>query len=244
MLSKAQEKYIRSLKSKKKRYELKRFIIEGEKLIEEALQEGVELESVFVSESKKEDYQLIFQDIDIIKISDREMKNISQMETAPGILAIVKMPDLKASRSDLILAIEKMNDPGNFGTMIRTAECFGVDEIWCSNDSVDPFNFKTVQASMGSIFRVPIQRFNLIEKLERVKMNTYVSHLNGENVYQCEFQSPLVLVIGSESHGVSKEMENLATQKIKIPQKGKVESLNAAMACGILLAEINRQFAG
>lgn len=242
MLSKAQEKYIRALKSKKKRYELKQFIIEGEKLVSEAIQEGVSIEKLYIEEGKREQFKPLLNSIsDALMISSSEMKSISQMETAPGILAIVKMIDFSASQNRVVLALEGISDPGNLGTIIRTAECFGVDQIWCSADTVDQYNYKTVQASMGSIFRVPIFRGDLYKRVKASQSNVYVSHLKGKNVYDLNLKTPMILLIGSESHGVTEQMSELATELIKIPQQGKVESLNAAMACGILLAEFNRR---
>lgn len=243
MLSKAQEKYIRGLKTKKKRYELKQFIVEGEKLIEEAAIEGAEFMSVFVAQKKMDQFKSLTDALDnVVHISDHEMSKISQMDTPPGILAVVNMKDISSNRQQFILAIESISDPGNLGTIIRTAECFGIDQIWCSQDTVDQYNFKAVQASMGSIFRMPMLYCNLSEQLKESDLNVYASHLKGENLYQVECHEPCVLVIGSESHGVSKTISDAANKLIKIPQKGKVESLNAAMACGILLAELNRRF--
>ncbi len=242
MLSKSQEKYIRSLHQKKKRQEARQFIIEGKKLLEEAINSGVEIRQIFLDEKRQKDYQWLGPFLKkAILVSEREFKKISQLESPPGSLAILDFLTIDQQTSPIILALDDIRDPGNFGTMIRSAECFGVNEIWCSENTVDEYNAKVVQASMGSIFRVKIKRGKLDRMLSGAGRHIYSSHLSGDDIYTLDLKQPAVLIIGSESHGVSHEIDQLSHVKIKIPQQGEVESLNAAIACSVLLAEFNRQ---
>lgn len=235
MLSNKQEKLVRSLQQKKFRNEQHLFVIEGEKMIREAEEAGFTFHSFYCCQEGnfKNEYQFI---------SEREMKKISSFKSPPGMLAVLPTFQLKARKQGLCLLLDEINDPGNLGTIIRSAEAFRVREIVCSENTVDLFNPKVVQASMGSIFRVPVQYRNLIELLEEIPKNSkvYGASLDGENLYTHRLDPQGYLLMGSESHGIAKELYAFVNQKIYIPQQGKVESLNVSIATAIILSEFNR----
>ncbi len=173
------------------------------------------------------------------------MKKISSLTTPPGLLAVIEIPtNQKVEKEDIKLVLDNIQDPGNLGTIIRTADAFGIKSIICSEETVDFYSSKVVQASMGSIFRVNLHSRDLKEflKVEKEESTLYASHLNGGNLYTCEFNKPATLIMGSESHGISEELMSLIQESVKIPIKGNAESFNVSIATAILLGEISRQF--
>ncbi|MBL4706880.1 MAG: RNA methyltransferase [Flavobacteriales bacterium] len=237
-LTKKEEKLIVSLQQKKYRKQESLFVVEGVKVVEEALNSGFNVRFVASSiefESKK---------VELKSCDDRVMQRISAFKTPPGILAVVEIPEeVKAVDSPITLLAEKIQDPGNLGTIIRTADALGVKTMICSPDCVDHFSSKVVQASMGSIFRMQIVRTDLVEYINGIPKSTsiYAAHLKGENLYEKKLIAPAILVVGNESQGISEDLMDMVSDPIKIPMQGEVESFNVSIATAIILGEFSRQ---
>lgn len=232
MLIKNKIKFIRSLASKKERYSQQLFIIEGEKLIGEALKSGIVIEEIIALES----YENNFKSNLFSSASKKEMERISLMKKAPGILAVAKFMDwgkLKLEKGKFI-ALDRINDPGNLGTIIRIADWFGIDGIICSNESVDVYNEKVVQSSMGSIFRVPLFYEDLSSVLKDCTLPKMAAAMQGEDFTSFSFPESGILLMGSESHGISEDLLPLIDHQITITRLGNAESLNVGVAAGIL----------
>lgn len=242
MVSKGQIKLITSLQQKKFRQNHQLFIAEGVKVIQELLQSNFELEHLYVTEA-------IFGSINADKktaISDSELKKISCLSTPNNCLAIFKIPKQKnLIESGLIVALDDIRDPGNLGTIIRLCDWYGVSQIICSENSVDVFNPKVVQATMGSISRVNVAYLDLKEFLKEAKSQVFGTFMDGKNVYKQTLPLEGIIVLGNEANGISVEIEKLVTQRIAIPRFGdlqKTESLNVATATAIFLSEFKRGF--
>jgi TrmH family RNA methyltransferase len=239
MISKKQEKLIRSLHQKKFRKQHQLYIIEGEKLLNEAIASGQNIEAVFATEM-----QATALDLKTFTLVEKaKMKQLSSLKTPPGVVAILKQQNtLMPRNAKLVLALDGIKDPGNLGTIIRTADAFQVDAIVCSEDSVDVYSPKVVQATMGSLFRIPVCQIDLKEYFK--ELNSYFKYglyLKGNSLYKEKFKHPAVLVMGSESHGISKEIEASLDRKLTIPMNEKVESLNVSTATAVTLSEFQRQ---
>ena len=234
IISRSQEKLVRSLANKKYRKQEGLFILEGEKLLKEALDSDFELEMLLATEEKAATLGLE----DFTIADERSLQKLSQLKTSPGVLALAKMKELTFSEhADLFLLLDEVKDPGNLGTIIRSAEAFGVSAIICSEQTVDQYNSKVVQASMGSIFRVPMRYQSLKDFLQsKSTLNRYAIHLSGTSINQKTLQKPALLVMGSESHGVSEDLLAHVNQCLTIPMQGRVESLNVSVATAIALS--------
>ncbi len=241
MLSKKQEKLVRSLGQKKFREETGLFVAEGKKLFEEAITAGQKPKWVYASPHFLERHPL-HQEYELI--SEQEMAKISNFKSPPGLLAVFAKQTLLFKKQDLLLVLDELRDPGNLGTILRTAEGFGVDGVICSEQCAELYNPKVVQASMGSVFRMPVQYLDIEEFLQEHQKSHQIlgASLTGSNVYQKDIQKPCILIMGSESHGMRPAVEALISEAILIPQKGKLESMNVSIATAILLAEIARRF--
>lgn len=244
-LSAAQIKFIRSLSMKKFREESGLFIVEGEKGVKEALNSEFKVREVFRTE----------------EIGEKTMERISQLSSPSPVLALVEKPAesrfseknfllsyLKSNKYPLFLALDNLKDPGNLGTIIRIADWFGIDAIFASEQSVELYNPKTVQATMGAIFRVPVIYSPLAEIIESFKesgMPVYATTLQGNNIYREEkMERRGLIIIGSESSGISESIAAMATNELLIPSypehSMRSESLNAAIATAIICAEFRR----
>ena len=238
-----------SLQQKKYRQKNQLFLIEGEKLINEALCSNIEIPIIFYTPKfpLTHDYTAL-QQTEFFKISESLMSKVATTETTPVIIGAGKYITYqpKISKNNLQLFCDQLQDPGNVGTIIRLSEGMGVDEIWLSSNSVDKYNPKVVRASAGSIFRVPIY--------ETPDTEEYIMNLKTQNwqilgtspyaesiLYSIEFKKPTVLVIGQEGRGISEKIKKLLDVNFKIPMHGNLESLNVAMATGIILSEVLRQ---
>jgi TrmH family RNA methyltransferase len=232
MLSINQKKYINSLQQKKFRAQHGTFLVEGEKMVEELIQSNFEIEHVFVVKGVQ------VNGCEATEISEKEMKSISALSTPNNFLAVAKQKkqQVNLTETNLVLVLDNIKDPGNLGTIIRTADWFGINTIVCSNECVDVYNPKVVQATMGSIFRANVLYVNLVEFLQQNKsVPVYGALLEGENIYKKPIQNKKAfLLMGSESFGISKELTPFITNKIMIPKFGGAESLNVAVATGIL----------
>lgn len=239
MLSKNQIKLITSLKQKKYRLQHGLFVVEGTKTIQEFLQSDFELDTLYTIEpfnidAKKE-----------ALISEAELKRISFLKTPNKALAIFKVPRSKPiDHSKLIVALDDVRDPGNLGTIIRLCDWFGVNDLVCSQETVDCFNPKVIQATMGSITRVNVTYLDLADFLKQARPPIYGTFMDGTNVYNKELSETGVVVLGNEANGISKNIESIVTEKLSIPRFGTLqatESLNVATAAAILLSEFKRR---
>lgn len=239
MLSKNQIKFINGLKRKKKRLSEQLFIAEGEKVVGEFLAADFELSELFATSEYRGPENVEFQEI-----SDKELKAISSFTTPNKVLAVFKIPEQKpVVRTGLALALDGVNDPGNLGTIIRLCDWFDITQLICSTDTVDCFNPKTVQASMGSLSRTKINYLDLKDHLMSEDRPIYGTFMDGKNLYQSDLNKEAVLVLGNEANGISEEIASLVNERVSIPQFGKVqstESLNVAMATAIFLSEFRR----
>jgi RNA methyltransferase, TrmH family len=240
-LSKNKIKWIRSLQLKKNRDSFKVFVIEGDKMIQEAMTFAASsIELICITKTSNLSDDNTFKNIENYLISDEELKSISSLKNPNKSIAIIKNEYKSLSPSALKIAIDGVQDPGNMGTILRLADWYGITEIICSTETVDCYNPKVIQASMGAIFRVKVKYVELATFLSKQSKVIYGALLNGENVYRKTLVPEGILVLGNEGHGISKEIENLITSPLTIPKIGQTESLNVSTATGILLSEFYR----
>lgn len=245
MLSQADIKLINSLKLTKNRRKAGLFLVEGPKMVSELLNYP-DFEIQFIAGSKKwTDSQSADFSFPLKEITEKVLQKLSNFSTANEVLAVAKMPeyqDFKTNNDSLYLVLDNIQDPGNLGTIIRTAEWFGINEIICSKDTVDCFNPKVVQATMGSLFRAKCYYEDLPSFLKKQQIPVYGTLLNGKNIYQDQLNQSGFIVIGNESKGISKEVQNCITNPIFIPNspQSKAESLNASVATALVCAEFRR----
>ena len=237
-LSKNHLKLITSLSQKKYRHKYKLFIVEGIKVVQEFLNSSYELEILFSTESS-------FSYLDsFIEVSEQELKKISSLKTPNKVIALFKIPvEKNSSSSGLIVALDAINDPGNLGTIIRLCDWFGIDQLLCSKETVDCYNTKVVQSSMGSLTRVAISYIDLKEYLTSVSIPVFTADMDGDNIYEMKPPTSAVLVMGNEANGISNSIKQIVSTKITIPRYGNsqlTESLNVATATAILLSEFRR----
>ncbi len=240
MLSKQKIKDIQTLGQKKFRQQERLFIAEGPKLVKELLDADASmLEEVLALKEWITDNEKILVKITVTEITETELERISQLTTPNKVLAIVRQFEEDKeiiTKGRITLALDGIQDPGNLGTIIRTADWFGIEQIVCSNDSAEVYNPKVVQATMGSIARVKVIYTDLNQWLvEQKDISIYATTLEGEDVTAVKKIKEGVIIFGNESKGISPDILNLATVKLTIPKKGKAESLNAAVAAGVLL---------
>lgn len=236
MVTKNQIKRILSLQQKKYRKQYGLFFVESQKVIQELLDSDFILEELFVTED-------IFGNVPARSIiSENELKKISALTNANNCLAVFRIPEeKKIEEKNLIVALDKIRDPGNLGTIIRLCDWFGIKELVCSEDTVDLYNPKVLQATMGSIARVNVSYVNLNEFLSNTKFPVFGTFIEGENIYKTNLPKEGIIVLGNEANGISAEIEALVTQKITIPRFGNnTESLNVATATAIVLSEFKR----
>lgn len=239
-LSKKDIKLITSLQQKKYRQKYKLFVAEGVKVVKELLASSFELEKLYYTEDF---FEGVISDNKTL-INQSELKKISQLKTPNTVLGLFRIPDKKPIISNgLVVALDAVNDPGNLGAIIRLCDWFGVQKLVCSTTTVDCYNQKVVQASMGSLTRVEIIYTNLVDYLKEVKSPSFIADMDGENVYTSMLPQEAILVMGNEANGVSDEVRAVVHAKISIPRFGAVqetESLNVATATAILLSEFKR----
>ena len=239
-ISKNQLKLITSLSQKKYRQKHDLFIAEGVKVLNELLNSTFEIETLFCTD----DFEATISEEKVVRISETELKKVSTLKSPNKALGIFKIPKEKAvQNSGLTIALDAINDPGNLGTIIRLCDWFGVTQLVCSKDTVDCYNQKVVQASMGSLTRVSIHYTDLENYITKSNLDTFIADMDGENVYKTKLPKEGILIMGNEANGVSKEIKTLLEYKISIPRFGETqetESLNVATATAILLSEFKR----
>ena len=252
-LTKHQLADIKLLLQKKYREEQQRFIIEGWKALHEAVDANVEIDAVLVREDEQENELLkkIRRAVSrVYFVSAKQLESLSDAVTAQGVLAVLpffpaagtEMPFLK-KKDALIVAVDGVADPGNLGTIIRTCDWFGVDAVVLGKGTVELYNPKVVRSTMGSLFHLPVipntDLPDFLHRSQAVHCTVWSTELKGsDDLRSVTFGGKNVIVIGSESHGVSKEVSATAQRSLLIPRFGKAESLNAALACGIILAKV------
>jgi TrmH family RNA methyltransferase len=233
-------KWIRSLQQKKFRDELGLFVIEGEKLVSEALTicpSAIELiihTDRFSSEFRS--------DIETIKVSENDLKRVSSLQHPQGCLAVLKKNEKEeiSKSSGLILVLDSIQDPGNMGTILRIADWFGIKQVVSSPVTVDCYNPKVVQASMGAVLRISIHYTPLEEWLRKLTVPIYGALLEGKNIYKEPLPNEAVIIMGNEGNGISEQVKSFITHPVTIPSFGGSESLNVAVATGIIVSEFRR----
>ena len=240
MLSKNQLKLLTSLQQKKYRIKYGLFIAEGVKVVKELLNSSIVCEKLYCIN----DFESELIDFKPEIISEKELKKISSFKTPNKVLGVFRIPKQRGIREEgLILFLDAIKDPGNLGTIIRLCDWFGIEQLICSEETVDCYNSKVVQATMGSFSRLSIVYANLKNILSDTNLPIYGALLEGENVYACKLPENGILIMGNESNGISNELIELITHKITIPRFGNLketESLNVASATAILLSEFKR----
>ena len=240
MLSKSQIKLITSLKQKKYRQQYKLFVAEGKKTILELLQSNLKLHQLYTTTLEFD----VLDDL-ITQISDTELKKISFLKSPNTALAVFEIPnETSIDFSKLVVALDDVRDPGNLGTIVRLCDWFGIKDLICSYETVDCYNPKVIQASMGSITRVNVSYIDLKQVLQIQKTEVFGAFMDGENVYESKLSNSGILVLGNEANGISHDIESQVTKRISIPRFGELqatESLNVANATAILLSEFKRK---
>lgn len=250
-------KEIKSLYRKKDRMKNKSFIIEGIKMIEEAIDNNYPIKNIIYTDQllKIKDGEILFEKIkgldNIIYVPNNIFKEISDTENPQGVLGIARLEykelrEIKNKERLFLLFLDEVQDPGNMGTIIRTADAFNADGIIVTDGCVDPYNPKVVRATMGSIFRVPLyytsDGIQELKKLKDMDIRLYSTSLVGSMpIYEADFNEGFILIIGNESNGVSEEIFSLSDKLIKIPMLGGAESLNAGVAASIIMYEVMKQ---
>lgn len=251
MLSKNKAKYLTLLSSKKQRTKNGEFLVEGKKLVEEMLKNNWEVVEVYATNSYIDSNQNLPESIPVIECTEQDLKKIGNLESNNSVAALVKtknrtIKDLQWEQ-ELCLVLDDIKDPGNLGTIIRTATWFGINNIVCSSTCVDMYNPKVVQSSMGGIFTSTIYYTDLIELFQEASklenFNIYGAYLNGGSPEILNNKKTGFVVLGSESHGISKELTPFINEKITIPQglDSTTESLNVAIANAILCYELSKK---
>ncbi|WP_026775714.1 RNA methyltransferase [Polaribacter sp. Hel_I_88] len=239
-ISKNQLKLITSLSQKKYRQKNGLFIAEGIKVVNEFLNSSFQVDMLLATD----DFETTISSDKIVRISEKDLQKISNLKSPNKVLGLFKIPDEKPlQEKGLIVVLDAINDPGNLGTIIRLCDWFGVTQLICSKDTVDCYNQKVVQASMGSLTRISIKYIELESYLQETNLPTFIADMNGENVYSSTLPKEAILVMGNEANGVCEELKTLIKNKISIPRFGETqetESLNVATATAILLSEFKR----
>ena len=240
MVSKNQIKLITSLHQKKFRQANNLFIAEGVKVISELLTSNFELENIFATEPlflaiPKEKFNLI---------GGNDLKKISALTVPNNCLAVFKIPEAKTiNEKGLIIALDDIRDPGNLGTILRLCDWFGIEQVVCSEQTVDIYNPKVVQATMGSIARVNVAYLDLNSYIKTTTLPVFGTFMDGENIYKTNLPKEGIIVMGNEANGISSNIETLAKNRLTIPRFGNLqqtESLNVATATAIILSEFCR----
>ncbi|MFI5218269.1 MAG: TrmH family RNA methyltransferase [Bacteroidia bacterium] len=239
-------KFIKSLAVKKFREREGLFIAEGEKIVSELTRSPFNIHALYYVEGSTNESLFLNRSINLYPISESELKKISLLETPNKVLAVAEIPEnkfeLETSKNNLTLMLDGVQDPGNMGTILRTADWFGIKNIICSVETVDVFNPKVVQASMGSLFRMKVYYYDLEKILIEIKnqMPVYAAVTDGENIRNKKLTDKSILLLGNESKGIKKELLQYADEKISIPsgKDSKAESLNVAVSSAILLYEL------
>ncbi|MBP5426862.1 MAG: 23S rRNA (guanosine(2251)-2'-O)-methyltransferase RlmB [Clostridiales bacterium] len=245
------QKEIRLLHRKKGRDDKQKFFVEGTRIVKEAIKENVEIDYVVITDLIEKTHLLVklLEDrgVDIYVSTDKVMKELSDTDTPQGIIAVIPyLKNVDNPYDDVVLVLDSIQDPGNMGTILRTADAAGVSRVIMSKGSVDVYNPKVLRSTMGSIFRVPIERHSDLEstilELKREGYITLAMHLKGQkNYYDVNLRNKVVIVVGNEANGMKDNIANVCDELVKIPMRGRIESLNASVSASIMMYEVLRQ---
>jgi TrmH family RNA methyltransferase len=249
MLSKGTASYVRSLRLKKFRDENREFVAEGPKIISELISSSWNVTKLLCTAGFLEEHQSLAEQTgaEITLVSEKELQRVSSLSTPNQVLAVASYPAeypfSNTAPSTIILLLDKIQDPGNLGTIIRTADWFGFRQIICSHDTVDLFNPKVVQSTMGSFLRVGVSYTDLISFLGKNKdTEVFGTYPEGRNIFTTPFSGKGIIIIGNESTGISRDVTKYVNVKVSIPTPGKgSESLNAAAAAAVVMGEFARK---
>ena len=238
MISKNQIKFVKSLQKKKFRLESKCFVVESTKNVIEILNSNYKVQQIFATESLIERFKNR-DDVSINLIKENEMKRISSLKTSSDVLAVVKIPKKKNNFNffGVNIVLDDVKDPGNLGTIIRICDWFGVKNIYCSEETVDMYNPKVVQSTMGSISRINIIYTDLKEMIITLddSVRVYAAVMNGKDLNKTKVDENSLIVFGNESNGISEKIINVISERITINKIGEAESLNVAVSAAIIL---------
>ncbi|MBS1577929.1 MAG: RNA methyltransferase [Bacteroidetes bacterium] len=241
MLSKSTVKYIQSLGHKKFRDEEGLFLAEGPKIVKELINEIPALiQSIYCVEDWLAENRNLPEQIKVNIVSESELERLSQLTVPNKVLAVVKKINTHTveTKDKITIALDTIQDPGNMGTIIRTADWFGIDQVVCSTDSAEIYNPKVVQSTMGSIARVKVIYTDLKEWMQEQNVKKYAAALDGDDIKTIEKIKEGIIIIGNESKGIHPDILKIVSEKITISKTGKAESLNAAVAAGIIMAQL------
>jgi len=246
MLSKSQISLLKSLQQKKFRMEHGYFLVEGIKSVKEFIDSAYQIEAIYHTATFDPNLLILSRNINFNEISLNDLEKISTLKTPQEVLALVKMPkwpvlDHNLLKQKFSIVLDGIQDPGNMGTIIRTADWFGIQHIICSEDTVDVYNPKVIQATMGSLSRINVHYTDLKNLLSNIKLPVFGALLDGTNIYQTDFGTEGLVIMGNEGNGLRPEIIKLVQRAITIPRVGKAESLNVGIATAIFCSEINRK---
>lgn len=227
-----------SLHQKKYRDMYNEFLLEGIKSIKEAINYNIEIVNIFYCPD------MIFYELnqEAIEVSKEIIAKISDTSTPQGIVAVCKIPNRNLIKKEKLVFLDRVQDPGNVGTIIRTADAFGFDGVLLSSGCADVYSPKVVRATMGSLFHIPIVQNITVEELKNIGNKIYSSYLHTDNyINNIEIEKPFILVIGNEGQGISEEIKKETSEFVKIKMDGNAESLNASIAAGILMYEFSKK---
>jgi TrmH family RNA methyltransferase len=245
MLSKSQISFIKSLHQKKYRKESGIFIIEGIKSIIEFINSNYTIHSIYYTTEFASLLPKNITNIKLFEVNNVELAKISTLQTPQGVLALVNITqeqklELKCLKNCFSIVLDDVQDPGNFGTIIRTADWFGIKNIICSENTVEAYNPKTVQSTMGSLCRVNVIYTNLNQFLTETDLPIFGALLKGNNIYHTNWGKEGLILLGNEGHGISNHLIEKITTPVTIPRFGKAESLNVAVSAAIFCNELSR----
>jgi RNA methyltransferase, TrmH family len=246
MLSKSQINLLKSLQHKKFRREHGLFLVEGHKSIAEFVNSAYQIEAVYHISAFSPKVLKLSQKINLCEISVTDLEKISSLKTPQDVLVLLKIPQWPILKHEQLkgkfsLVLDGIQDPGNLGTIIRIADWFGIENIICSEDTVDAYNPKVVQACMGSLARVKVHYASLAELLSQIKLPVFGALLDGEDIYDTNFGSEGLVIMGNEGNGMRPEIQKLVSKAVTIPRIGGAESLNVAIATALFCSEITRK---
>ena len=246
MITKNQIKYINSLQQKKFRVEHQSCVVEGAKSVLELLKANFEIELLFVTDDFFREHEAIFQTLSIQPeiVKSEELEKAGSFSSNNAALALVKTKEngeLLVDEKEFALILDDIRDPGNLGTIIRVADWYGITKIICSPSTVDFYNPKVINATMGSFTRVSLYYVDLENFIKNQQVNIYGTLLDAENIHHTRFSDSGYIVIGNEANGISEKVTKLITHKITIPRFGGAESLNAGIATAVVLDNVFRK---
>ncbi len=242
MISKAQLKFIKSLQIKKYRKQEQCFLVEGAKSVQELVNSDFEVRLIagtaeFLAGMKAKG-------IETIEVSEKELESLGEFKSNNGAVAVARIKandPLTINADEFAIILDDIRDPGNLGTIIRTADWYGINKVIASSETADIYNSKVITSTMGSFTRVRVYYTDLEQYLRSNKSRVFGAYLDGASVYSTDFGKGGAILIGSESHGISPTLQRFVTDKITIPRVGKAESLNAGIATAVILDNLRRR---